>query len=68
MWINSKGSNICEIGVSEGERKNKAEKNDEIIAKTFSELVKKKTPKFTRNSIIPKQDMLFVDVYLLNCV
>lgn len=35
MWINSKGSNICEIGVSEGERKNKAEKNDEIIAKNL---------------------------------
>ena len=44
---------------------------DEIIAKNFSGLVKKKkTHKFTdsRNLRIPKQDMLFVVVYLLNCV
>lgn len=34
MWINSKGSNICEIGVSEGERENKAEMFGEIILKT----------------------------------
>ena len=43
MWINSKESNICETGVSEGEKTRQKKMFDEIIAKNFSGLVKKNT-------------------------